>query len=70
MTAAGPSKSPATPDPGSVPTVDLVVVFVTRTATATAVADAAETGVFGADVLTLQDGLGNPEAIAEYVPEE
>jgi 2-dehydropantoate 2-reductase len=61
----------ATTDPGSVPDVDLVVVFVKSTATATAVADAAETGLLeGAEVLTLQNGLGNPETIAEYVPEE
>ena len=37
----------ATTDPGSVPNVDLVVMFVKRTATATAVDDAAETGLLG-----------------------
>jgi 2-dehydropantoate 2-reductase len=44
----------ATTDPGSVPDVDLVVVFVTSTVTATAVADATETGLLG--------GRGRPHA--------
>ena len=61
----------ATTDPESVGPVELVVVFVKSTATATAMADADEAGLHeGADVLTLQNGLGNPETIAGYVPEE
>jgi 2-dehydropantoate 2-reductase len=62
---------PATTDPGSVGDVDLVVVFVKSTATVEAMADADEAGLLdGADVLTLQNGLGNPETVAEFVPEE
>lgn len=61
----------ATTDAGSVDGVDLVVVFVKSTKTTTAMADAADAGlVKQADVLTLQNGLGNAELIAEFVPEE
>lgn len=62
---------PATTDPGSVGSVDLVFVFVKSTRTRVAMEDAAGAGLLGgADVLTLQNGLGNPETIAEFVPEE
>lgn len=61
----------ATTDPGSVGPVDLVVLFVKSTATATAMADVDGTDLLeDADVLTLQNGLGNPETIAEFVPEQ
>jgi 2-dehydropantoate 2-reductase len=61
----------ATTDPDAVGPVDLVVVFVKSTATETAMADAEEAGLLeGADVLTLQNGLGNPETIAEFVSAE
>lgn len=59
---------PATADPTTVGTVDLVLVFVKSDATAEAMADAES--LFGpeTDVLTLQNGLGNAEAITEFVP--
>jgi 2-dehydropantoate 2-reductase len=62
----------ATTDPGSVGPVDLVVVFVKGTATRTAMAEATEPTLIDdhVDVLTLQNGLGNPETIAEFVPSE
>lgn len=60
---------PAVSDPDSAAPVDLVVVFVKSTDTETALADA-EPILDTADVLTLQNGLGNPETIAEFVPEK
>lgn len=61
----------ATTNPESIESVELVLLFVKSTATETAMADAAETGLLNdADVLTLQNGLGNPETIAEFVPEK
>lgn len=60
---------PAVTDAGSVGSVDLVVVFVKSTHTEDAIRDAGPL-LDDADVLTLQNGLGNPETIAEYVPEE
>ena len=62
-------KMDATTDAATVDDVDLVIVFVKSTQTAEAVAEA-EYLFTGADVLTLQNGLGNPEAIAETVPED
>lgn len=59
----------ATTNPATVGPVDLVIVFVKSTQTGTAVSDAGEL-VEDAEVLTLQNGLGNPEAIAEYVPRD
>ena len=56
----------ATTDPGAVGAVGLVVVFVKSTQTAAAVADAATLFEDEPDVLTLQNGLGNPETIAEF----
>lgn len=60
----------ATTDPGEVAPVDLAIVFVKSTHTGAAVENA--TPLIGADtdVLTLQNGLANPEAIAEHVPDE
>lgn len=58
----------ATTDPETVDDVDLVVVFVKSIHTAEAIEDA-ESLLENADVLTLQNGLGNPETIAEYVEE-
>ncbi|MFC6962634.1 ketopantoate reductase family protein [Halocatena marina] len=59
---------PAVSDPDAAAPVDLVVVFVKSTDTKTALADA-EPILDTADVLTLQNGLGNPETIAEFVSE-
>lgn len=59
---------PASTDPSSIEAVDLVVVFVKGTQTKTAMADAAALWETDPDVLTLQNGLGNPEIIAESVP--
>lgn len=59
----------AVTDSNGIGSVDLVVVFVKSTHTEEALRDAKPI-LDGADVLTLQNGLGNPETIAEYVPEE
>ncbi len=59
----------ATTDPAAANPVDLVIVFVKSTQTAAAVTDAGEL-VEDTEVLTLQNGLGNPEAIADYVPDD
>lgn len=59
----------ATTDQGSVAPPDLAIVFVKSTHTATALKEAAPLLTDGVTVLSLQNGLGNPETIAEYVPE-
>jgi 2-dehydropantoate 2-reductase len=59
----------ATTDPDDPGDVDVVLVLVKSTDTREAVTGAASL-LRGADVLTLQNGLGNPEAIAEVVEEE
>lgn len=59
----------ATTDPGDADDADVVLVFVKSTHTAEAVAGA-ESLVADADVLTFQNGLGNPEKIANTVDEE
>lgn len=61
---------PATTAPASVGTVDLVIVFTKSNATAEAMADAAPLLGPSTVVLTLQNGLGNADAIAEYVPDQ
>lgn len=61
---------PATTDPASVGTVDLVIVFTKSDATADAMADAAPLLGPTTVVLTLQNGLGNADVIAEHVPEQ
>lgn len=61
---------PATTDPTSVDPVDLAIVFVKSMYTADAVRDADPLLGDDTDVMTLQNGLGNPERIAEHVPEE
>lgn len=58
----------ATTAPGTVDNVDLLVVFVKSHDTGAAIADAAPL-VDGTDVLTLQNGLGNPETLAAVVDE-
>lgn len=58
----------ATTDPTQVDPVDLIVVFTKSHDTPQAIADAAPL-LDGADVLTLQNGLGNPETIAAVVDE-
>lgn len=58
----------ATTSPASVGPVDLLLVFVKSIHTREALADAAPL-LDGADVLTLQNGLGNPETLAEFVDE-
>jgi len=65
----------ATTDPASVGAVDLLVVFVKSTQTDAAMADARpvferrEDEHEDVDVLTLQNGLDNPETIGSFVPE-
>jgi 2-dehydropantoate 2-reductase len=58
----------ATTDLETTDTPDLIIIFVKSIHTAKALEDA--TGLLGSDtdVLTLQNGLGNPEIISEYVP--
>jgi len=56
----------ATTDPHEVGSVDLVVMFVKSIHTAEAIENAGSL-LAGADVLTLQNGLGNAETIAETV---
>lgn len=60
---------PATTDPATVGPVGLVVVFVKSHQTESALEGASALLEGGPDVLTLQNGLGNPETIAEFVPE-
>lgn len=60
----------AVTDPTETGPPDLALVFVKSTQTEAAVADAAPVLGEGTEVLTLQNGLGNPERIAGYVPEE
>lgn len=60
---------PATTDPSTVGPVDLVIVFVKSHRTGAALEDAGGVLADDPDVLTLQNGLGNAETIAEYVPE-
>lgn len=59
---------PATTDPATVGPVGLVVVFVKSHQTESALEGASALLEGGPDVLTLQNGLGNPETIAEFVP--
>lgn len=61
---------PAATDPATVGQVDLVIVFVKSYATAEAMADADPLLGPETDVLTLQNGLGNAETIAEFVAPE
>ncbi|MEF8773434.1 MAG: 2-dehydropantoate 2-reductase [Halobacteriales archaeon] len=58
----------ATTDPETVSDVDLALVFVKSTHTEEAVRGARD-ALDGADVLTLQNGLGNPDALADVVDE-
>ncbi|MFC7166321.1 ketopantoate reductase family protein [Halospeciosus flavus] len=58
----------ATADPATVAPVDVVLVTVKSYATADALTDA-EALLDGAAVCTFQNGLGNAETVAEFVPE-
>jgi len=60
----------ATTDPSTVAPPDLLVVFVKSIHTGEALAGAESILGPGVDVLTLQNGLGNAEEIAEFVPRE
>jgi 2-dehydropantoate 2-reductase len=59
----------AATDPAAAADADLLVVCVKSYDTGDALAGVAD-HLDGADVLTLQNGLGNAETIAEYVPRE
>lgn len=59
----------ATTDHRSVPPPELLVLFVKSVHTDDAMRDAAPLLADDVDVLTVQNGLGNPETISEYVPE-
>ena len=65
-----PDPSRPTPDPHPSHPADLVIVFAKATATAAAAAAAAAAGAIGPStvVLTLQNGLGNVEALLAHVP--
>jgi 2-dehydropantoate 2-reductase len=66
-----PSHSTAQPaQPSPEPAADLVIVFAKATATAAVAAAATATGAIGPStlVLTLQNGLGNIEALLAHVP--
>lgn len=60
---------PATTDPSTVGAVDLVIVFVKSHQTRSALDGAPSLLADDPSVLTLQNGLGNPETIAEFVRE-
>lgn len=60
---------PATTDPASVGRVELLIVFVKSYQTRDALAGTPEVLAGEPDVLTLQNGLGNAETIAEFLPE-
>ena len=70
--APPPPLRPAPPPGPPAPTgpADLVIVFAKATATGTVAAAAASTGAIGPStlVLTLQNGLGNVEALLAHVP--
>lgn len=59
----------ATTDPTAIESVDLAMIFVKSIHTESAVEDAAPI-LDGADVLTVQNGLGNAEVIGEYVSKD
>ena len=65
---AQPCPEPVSPSPQ--PAADLVIVFAKATATAAVAAAATATGAIGPStlVLTLQNGLGNIEALLAHVP--
>lgn len=60
----------ATTDATTVDSVDLMMVFVKSIHTESAIEDAAPILDEDTDVLTVQNGLGNAEAIAAHVPED
>lgn len=61
---------PVTAEPAEAGPADLLLVFVKSYDTAAAMAGADPLLASDPDVLTLQNGLGNAETIAEHVPEE
>jgi 2-dehydropantoate 2-reductase len=65
-----PSPGPAYQVPAAADAADLVIVFAKATATGAVAAAAAATGAIGPStlVLTLQNGLGNVEALLAHVP--
>lgn len=60
----------ATTDPANVDPVDVVMIFVKCYHTESAISDAEPLLSPSTDVVTLQNGLTNPELIAEYVDEK
>lgn len=60
----------ATTNVSTLATTDLIIVFVKSTHTRSALEDIPATLIENTDVLTLQNGLGNPETIADFVPRE
>lgn len=72
-TADGPDRTidvTAVTDATAAGDADLVVFFVKSIHTESAVEDAAPLFDDDVDVITVQNGLGNAEAIAEHVPED
>ena len=60
----------ATTNVSTIDTTDLIIVFVKSTHTRTALDGLPSKFTENTDVLTLQNGLGNPETIADFVPQE
>lgn len=60
----------ATTNVSTIDTTDLIIVFVKSTHTRTALEGLPSRLTENTDVLTLQNGLGNPETIADFVPRE
>jgi 2-dehydropantoate 2-reductase len=60
----------ATTDVSTLDTTDVIIIFVKSTHTRTALEDLPLSHIDDIDFLTLQNGLGNPETIAEFVPQE
>lgn len=60
----------AVTDPATIESIDVAIIFVKSIHTESALQDSAPILEDEVDVITVQNGLGNPETIAHYVPEE
>jgi len=64
------ARIPATTDPGKIDRTELVILFVKSTQTETASGIARQLAGDTGSVLTLQNGMGNADIIAEYIDPE
>ena len=64
------ARIPATTDPGKIDRTELVILFVKSTQTETASGIARQLADDTGSVLTLQNGMGNADIIAEYIDPE